>query len=63
LLGKADLPRVIETKRLWDEATGEMVDPDALDQDEETQELPSGVEEGNGEEPGDGDQPTEEPSC
>jgi CRISPR-associated protein Cas1 len=43
LLGKADLPRVVETRRLWDEANetgGASVELDDLDQEEEGEELP-----------------------
>jgi hypothetical protein len=64
LLGKADLPRVVETRQLWDEATGAAVDPDDLDPDKETGELPRAAEEdGSGEEGGDRGAPAEGPSC
>jgi CRISPR-associated protein Cas1 len=61
LLGKADLPRVVETKRLWDEATGTAVNLEG--HDEESDELPEATNAGEVEERGDAELPMEGPSC
>jgi CRISPR-associated protein Cas1 len=56
LLGKNDFPRVVETRRLWDE--GATAAPGAPDRDDDDNDPEPLAPEGGGEEPG-----LEEPSC